>query len=149
MIYGETGTTPLHITIEKRMIGHWLQILLGSSSKLNYKIYKYISHLVYAKCILYSMNRKIKEILQQCGLFNILVNLHNIRVKDSKAIRLLICVPKLMINTNKLGTVVYLHTLDAHIMYYLKITGNWNHIYINYLPEIKYTYLNLDVEATI
>ena len=25
MIYGETGTTPLHITIEKRMIGYWLQ----------------------------------------------------------------------------------------------------------------------------
>ena len=24
MIYGETGTTPLHITIEKRMIGYWL-----------------------------------------------------------------------------------------------------------------------------
>ena len=35
MIYGETGTTPLHITIEKRMIGYWLQIIMGSSSKLN------------------------------------------------------------------------------------------------------------------
>ena len=54
-----------------------------------------------------------------------------------------------MINTSKLGTPVYLHTLDAHIIYYLKITGNWNHIYINYLSAIKYTYLNLDVEATI
>ena len=54
-----------------------------------------------------------------------------------------------MINTSKLGTLVYLHTLDAHIMYYLKITGNWNHIYINYLPAIEYIYLNLDVEATI
>ena len=42
MIYGETGTTPLHITIEKRMIGYWLQILMGSSSKINYQIYKYI-----------------------------------------------------------------------------------------------------------
>ena len=28
----------------------------------------------------------------------------------------------------KLSTLVYLHTLDAHIMYYLKISGNWNHI---------------------
>ena len=45
MIYGETGSTPLHITIEKRMIGYWLQILMGSSSKLNYQIYKYILHL--------------------------------------------------------------------------------------------------------
>ena len=54
-----------------------------------------------------------------------------------------------MINTSKHGTLVYLHTLDAHIMYYLKITGNWSHIYINYLLAIEYTYLNLDVEATI
>ena len=54
-----------------------------------------------------------------------------------------------MINTSKLGTLVYLHTLDAHIMYDLKLTGNWNHIYISYLPAIEYTYLNLDVEATI
>ena len=54
-----------------------------------------------------------------------------------------------MINTSKLGTLVYLHTIDVHIMYYLKITGNWNHIYINYLPAIEYTYQDLDVEATI
>ena len=45
MIYGETGTTPVHITIEKRMIGYWLQIIIRSSSKLNYQIYKYILHL--------------------------------------------------------------------------------------------------------
>ena len=51
-----------------------------------------------------------------------------------------------MINTSKLGTLVYLHTLDDHFMYYLKITGN-------YLPAMEYTctymYLNLDVQATI
>ena len=44
MIYGETGTTPLNIAIEKGMIGYWLQILMESSSKLNYQIYKYILH---------------------------------------------------------------------------------------------------------
>ena len=54
-----------------------------------------------------------------------------------------------MINTSRHGTLVYLHTLYAHIMYYLKITGNWNHTYINYLLTIKYTYLHLDVEATM
>ena len=54
-----------------------------------------------------------------------------------------------MINTSKHGTLVYLHTLDAHIMDYLKITGNWSHIYINYQLAIEYTYLHLDVGATI
>ena len=92
--------------------------------------------------------RKIKEILQRCGLFNIWVTQH-IRIEDSKAIRLLIYEPELMINTCKLGTLLYLHTLDAHIMYYLKITGNWSHIHIHYLSAIEYSYLNLDVEATV
>ena len=63
MIYGETGTTPLHITIEKRMVGYWLQILMGSSSKLNYQIYKYILHLDMQNVILYSMDKKRKKIL--------------------------------------------------------------------------------------
>ena len=98
--------------------------------------------------ILYSKDRKNKEILQLFGLLNIWVNKHNIpyytyRVFESYY------VTELMINTSKLGTLVYRHTLDAHIMYYLKITGNWSHIYINYLPTIEYTYLNLDVKPTI
>ena len=42
MVYGETGTTPFHITIEKKIIGYWLQMLKGSSSKLIYQIYKFI-----------------------------------------------------------------------------------------------------------
>ena len=65
---------------------------MGSSSKLNYQIYKYILHLDMQNNI-YSTQwiQKIKEILQRCGLFNIWVNQHSIRIEDSKAIRLLIC----------------------------------------------------------
>ena len=70
MIYGETGTTPLHITIEKRMIGYWLQIIMGSSSKLNYQIYKYVLHLDMQNIYSTQWIRKIKEILQRCGLFH-------------------------------------------------------------------------------
>ena len=91
MIYGETGTTPLHITIEKRMIGYWLQIIMGSSSKLNYQIYKYVLHLDMQNIYSTQWIRKIKEILQRCELFHIWVNQHSIRIEDSEAIRLLIC----------------------------------------------------------
>ena len=35
--------------------------------------------------------RKMKEILQRCGLFNIWVSQHSIRTEDSKAIRLSTC----------------------------------------------------------
>ena len=89
MIYGETETTPL--LIEKRMIGYWLQIIIGSSSKLNYQFYKYILHLDKQNIYFTQWIRKIKEILQRCGLFHIWVNHHSIRIEDSKAIRLLIC----------------------------------------------------------
>ena len=91
MIYGETGITPLHITIEKRMIGYWLHIIMGSSSKLNCQIYKYILHLDMQNIYSAQWIRKIKEILQRCGLFNIWVSQHSIRIEDSKTIRLLIC----------------------------------------------------------
>ena len=44
---------------------------------------------------------------------------------------------------------VFLFLFLYYDLYYLKITGNWNHIYINYLLTIEYTYLHLDVEATM
>ena len=118
LIYGKTGTTPLHITIEKRMIGYWLQIIMGSSSKLNYQIYKYVLHLDMQNIYSTQWIRKIKEILQRCGLFHIWVNQHSIRIEDSKAIRLLICT---RINDQYEQTWhSSIHILDAHIMYYLK-----------------------------
>ena len=42
-----------------------------------------------------------------------------------------------MINTSKLGTLVYLHTLDVHIMYYLKITEDWNQLKSIYCFELS------------
>ena len=73
------------------MIGYWLQIIMGSSSKLSYQIYKYVLHLDMQNIYSTQWIRKIKEILQRCGLFHIWVNQHSIRIEDSKAIRLLIC----------------------------------------------------------
>ena len=40
MIYGETGTNPLQLQIEKRMIGYWLKLITSKSTKLNHKIYR-------------------------------------------------------------------------------------------------------------
>ena len=72
--------------------------------------------------ILYSTQwiRKIKKILRRCELLNILENQHNIRIEDSKAIKLLVMI---CTRTNdqyeQASTLVCLHTLDAHSMYYL------------------------------
>ena len=147
MIYGETGTTPLHITIEKRIIGYWLQIIMGSSSKLNYQIYKYILHLDMQNIYSSQWIRKIKEILQRCGLFHIWVNQHSIRIEDSKAIRLLICT-----RINDQYEQTWHSSIPTHIRcsYYVLFKDNRKlEPYLYKLSAIEYTYLNLDVEATI
>ena len=54
-----------------------------------------------------------------------------------------------MTNNGKLGTLVYLHTLDAHIMYYLKRSRKLEPYLYKLHTSMEYTYLNLDVEATI
>ena len=91
---------------------------MGSSSKLNYQIYKYILQLdMQNNYILYSMDTKDKRNLTTVCIVNIWVNQHNIRIEDSNAMRYIsIYVPEFMINTSKHGTLVYIHTLDAHIM---------------------------------
>ena len=44
---------------------------MGNSSKLNYQIYKYILHLNMQNVYSTQWIRKMKEILQRCGLYNI------------------------------------------------------------------------------
>ena len=91
--------------------------------------------------------RKIKEILQQYGLFNVWVNQHNIHVENSKAIRLLIFT---RINDQYYQT--WHSSIPAHnrCSYYVLFKDNRKlEPYLYFLPAIEYTYLNLDVEATI
>ena len=95
------------------------------------------------------MDMKNKRNLTTCGLFNIWVNQHNIRIEDSKAIRLLIC-----IRINDQYEQTWHFSIPAHIRcsYYVLFKDNRKlepYIYINYLPAKEYTYLNLDVEAAI
>ena len=73
-----------------------------------------------------------------------------IRIEDSNANELLVIICT-RINDQLVLTsaLVYLYTLDALIIYYLKLTGNWYHIRINYLLVLGYNFLNLDVEATL
>ena len=91
--------------------------------------------------------RKNKEILQRCGLFNVWVNQHNIRVEDLKAIRLLI-----FTRINDQYDQTWRSSILAHIRcsYYVLFKDNRKlepYLYKLY-TAIEYTYLNIDVEAT-
>ena len=74
MIYGETGTVPLSITIEKRIIGYWLQLISADQSKLNSIIYKFIHKLDYKDIYCTKWLSKVKSILKRCGLYYIWID---------------------------------------------------------------------------
>ena len=92
--------------------------------------------------------RKIKEILQRCGLFHIWVNQHSIRIEDLKAIRLLICT-----RINDQYEQTWHSSIPAHIRCSYYVLFKDNRKLEPYLYKLstsnRYTYLNLDVEATI
>ena len=85
-------------------------------------------------------------------MFNLWVNQHNIRVEDSKTIRLLICT-----RINDQYEQTWHSSIPAQIRcsYYVLCKDNRKlepylyKLYINYLPAIEYTYLNLVIEVTI
>ena len=139
---------------------------MGSSSKLNYQIYKYILHLDMQNIYSTQWIRKIKEILQRCGLFHIWVNQHSIRIEDSKAIRLLICTRISRINDQYEQT--WHSSIPTHIRcsYYVLFKDNRklepylyklstsNRIYLskfrcrsNYMPVSK-KYINTRIHMT-
>jgi len=90
MIYGETGTLPLSITINKRMINFWLRIITSDPNKLSFKIYKHIIQLDNSNVYSTHWLSHIKQILQQCGLFYVWLN--QVDIID-------VCTVKLLINT--------------------------------------------------
>ena len=55
---------------------------MGSSSKLNYQIYKYILHLDMQNIYSTQWIRKIKEISQWCGFFNMIQGFKSIYLQQ-------------------------------------------------------------------
>ena len=45
MIYGELGTTPLHLEIKSRVLSFWYRIVSGSKDKICYKLYQVMHYL--------------------------------------------------------------------------------------------------------
>ena len=45
MIYGELGTTPLHLKIKRRILSFWYRIVSGSKDKICYKLYLLMHYL--------------------------------------------------------------------------------------------------------
>ena len=111
MIYGETGTKPLQLQIEKRTIGCWLKLITSKSTKLNFKIYRCFLQLNDREC---SINWicKIKQIIQRCGFHYLWRNQNDITTGSKNTIQL-------MMNTRI--DEVYQSILDVPHTHYLNM----------------------------
>ena len=73
MVYGETGTTPLRLLIDRRLISFWMKISEGKETKLSYIIYKLILKLHQADYN-FGWIEYIKNILEKCNLLDLWEN---------------------------------------------------------------------------
>ena len=89
MIYGETGSHNISITIEKKMISYWLRLITGDPGKLNTLLYEYIYQMDCNNIYSTLWISKLKSILQKCGMFYIWVN--QATITDVNIIKKLIC----------------------------------------------------------
>ena len=110
MIYGETGTLPLSITINKRMINFWLRIITSDPNKLSFKIYKHIIQLDNSNVYSTHWLSHIKQILQHCGLFYVWLN--QVDIID-------VCTVKLLINTriDDMYEQTWYVSISSHVRY--------------------------------
>jgi len=71
MVYGETGRTPLHVSIETRMVCFWHKIITGVNTKLSYRLLYLLNKLKEQNQYSSPWLKKVQEILESCNMTNI------------------------------------------------------------------------------
>ena len=69
IVYGETGTMPIDMTIENRMVNFWSRIVCGKNNKLSFIMYKLIRSMHYNNTSSFQSKwiAKIESILNNAG----------------------------------------------------------------------------------
>ena len=68
MVYGETGSPPLVLTIKLKMINFWMRMVIGKQEKLMSKMYRVLLNLFNNNVYKSPWLNFIKNILDNCGL---------------------------------------------------------------------------------
>ena len=75
MVYGETGRTPLSVTVNSRMVCFWHKISVNSNkNKLTSKLLYLIKHLYEQNLYFSPWLKKVENILNLCGMRNVWLN---------------------------------------------------------------------------
>lgn len=78
MLYGETGTYPIQITIDINMVMFCVRLIQGKSSKISYTILALVIQLYNNGIFKSKWLCKIKSILDNCGLSFVWYNFNNV-----------------------------------------------------------------------
>ena len=72
MVYGEVGTTPLHLKIKSRVLSFWYKIVSGSKDRICYKLYQ-LMHYLHENDLFHSKWKKktVHNTLNTLGLSDI------------------------------------------------------------------------------
>ena len=79
MVYGETGRTPLHVSIKTRMVCFWHKIITGLNTKLSYRLLYLLNKLKEQNRYSSPWLKKVQEILESCNMTNIWQNPKSIK----------------------------------------------------------------------
>ena len=79
MVYGETGRTPLHVSIKTRMVCFWHKIITGLNTKLSYRLLYLLNKLKEQNQYSSPWLKKVQEILESCNMTNIWQNPKSIK----------------------------------------------------------------------
>ena len=71
MVYGETGRTPLELTIKTRLVCFWHKVSTGLNTKLSYRLLYLLNKLNEKNLYQSPWLKKVEEILNSCNLRSI------------------------------------------------------------------------------
>ena len=86
MVYGEVGQLSLQTKVDQRMINYWLRLIMKDETTIAYQFYKLSMQLFSNDVFQSSWLRRIKTILDSCGLTYVWQNQDYLDVKIVKLI---------------------------------------------------------------
>jgi exonuclease III len=70
MVYGETGSFPLEVFVNQRMVCYWGRLITGPQNKFSVKMYQLMRSMSTDPLCVFPWLNKVKQILDNCGMSN-------------------------------------------------------------------------------
>ena len=85
MVYGETGSYPVEISVKKRMVSYWIKLINGNENKFSTVMYSRLLHKMLNSGYESPWLLYIKKILDECGMSDVWISQHLLRGNKAMA----------------------------------------------------------------